>query len=148
MLKIALPVIASILILACISLAWICKSRGKNNICFTFSGCNFHELFVRNNIGLNLFLAGKLRIKETKNKYTGQLSKNSKSNELENETIELPYICFEDVVTATDNFSDYNMLGKGGFGKVYKVTRNFSLIIDNTFCLFFCSRMMCLRRDY
>ena len=89
-LKIALPVIASILILACISLAWICKSRGK------------------------------LRIKETKNKYTGQLSKNSKSNELENETIELPYICFEDVVTATDNFSDYNMLGKGGFGKVYK----------------------------
>ncbi|VAH53777.1 unnamed protein product [Triticum turgidum subsp. durum] len=90
-LKIALPVIASILILACIiSLVWICKSRGKR------------------------------RIKETKNKYTGQLSKNSKSNELENETIELPYICFEDVVTATDNFSDYNMLGKGGFGKVYK----------------------------
>lgn len=36
------------------------------------------------------------------------------------ETIELPFICFEDVVTATDNFSDYNMLGKGGFGKVYK----------------------------
>jgi len=46
------------------------------------------------------------------------------------ETIELPFICFEDVVTATDNFSDYNMLGKGGFGKVYKVIF-FNLIIIN-----------------
>ncbi|KAL6651968.1 hypothetical protein ACP70R_010893 [Stipagrostis hirtigluma subsp. patula] len=34
--------------------------------------------------------------------------------------IELPIITFEDVVAATDNFSDSNMLGKGGFGKVYK----------------------------
>ncbi|KAM3391017.1 hypothetical protein ACQJBY_012576 [Aegilops geniculata] len=89
-LRIVLPIIASILILTCISLVWICKSRGKR------------------------------RIKKIKNKYTQQHSKNSRSNELENETIELPFICFEDVVTATDNFSDYNMLGKGGFGKVYK----------------------------
>uniref|UniRef100_A0A8I6WZI8 Serine/threonine-protein kinase n=1 Tax=Hordeum vulgare subsp. vulgare TaxID=112509 RepID=A0A8I6WZI8_HORVV len=89
-LKIVLPVISSILILTCASLVWICKSRGKR------------------------------RIKEIKNKYTRQQSKNSRSNELENETIEVPYICFEDVVTATDNFSDYNLLGKGGFGKVYK----------------------------
>ncbi|VAH53780.1 unnamed protein product [Triticum turgidum subsp. durum] len=90
-LKIVLPItIASILILTCVSLVWICKSRGKR------------------------------RIKKIKNKYARQQSKNSKSIELENETIELPYICFEDVVTATDNFSDYNMLGKGGFGKVYK----------------------------
>ncbi|TKW06779.1 hypothetical protein SEVIR_7G262900v4 [Setaria viridis] len=37
-----------------------------------------------------------------------------------NNNVELPYISFKDLVVATDNFSDSNMLGKGGFGKVYK----------------------------
>jgi len=35
--------------------------------------------------------------------------------------IEFPFINFNDIIAATDNFSDSNMLGKGGFGKVYKV---------------------------
>ncbi|CAL5014691.1 unnamed protein product [Urochloa decumbens] len=34
--------------------------------------------------------------------------------------IEFPLISFQDIVSATDNFSESNMLGKGGFGKVYK----------------------------
>ncbi|KAK1685685.1 hypothetical protein QYE76_046533 [Lolium multiflorum] len=87
-LKVVLPVMASLLILACIFLVWICKSRGKR------------------------------RIKEIQNRHTQQHTKNSKSDELDN--VELPSICFEDIVTATDNFSVYNMLGKGGFANVYK----------------------------
>ena len=35
---------------------------------------------------------------------------------------ELPIIDFEELVASTDNFSQENKLGQGGFGHVYKVT--------------------------
>ncbi|XP_066363751.1 G-type lectin S-receptor-like serine/threonine-protein kinase B120 [Miscanthus floridulus] len=41
-------------------------------------------------------------------------------DETGDKNIEFPFISFEDIVAATDHFSDSNMLGKGGFGKVYK----------------------------
>ncbi|CAL5014690.1 unnamed protein product [Urochloa decumbens] len=42
------------------------------------------------------------------------------TDEAGDSNIEFPYISFKDLVVATGNFSDSNMLGKGGFGKVYK----------------------------
>ena len=46
----------------------------------------------------------------------------STSNELGDEDLELPFFSFRDIVSATNNFSEGNMLGRGGFRKVYKVT--------------------------
>ncbi|CAM0901833.1 unnamed protein product [Alopecurus aequalis] len=42
------------------------------------------------------------------------------SDKLGKEDTELPSIGFEYILIATNNFSNYNMLGEGGFGKVYK----------------------------
>ncbi|KAI4967634.1 hypothetical protein ZWY2020_020468 [Hordeum vulgare] len=44
----------------------------------------------------------------------------SASSELGGKTLDFPFVSFKDIVDATDNFSDSNMLGMGGFGKVYK----------------------------
>ncbi|CAL5025259.1 unnamed protein product [Urochloa decumbens] len=44
----------------------------------------------------------------------------STTDETWDKNIEFPFISFRNIVTATENFSDHNMLGKGGFGKVYK----------------------------
>ena len=39
---------------------------------------------------------------------------------------EIHYFDFTTILTATNNFSDDNKLGEGGFGPVYKVKRNLS----------------------
>ena len=52
------------------------------------------------------------------------------TDETGDKNIEFPFISFDDIVAATDNFSDSNMLGKGGFGKVYKVLASDSFYLD------------------
>ena len=39
----------------------------------------------------------------------------------DSEGIDVPFFVWESILAATNNFSDSNMLGKGGFGAVYEV---------------------------
>ncbi|KAF8651283.1 hypothetical protein HU200_063533 [Digitaria exilis] len=90
LLKIVLPVIACLLLPTSIALVCICKLKA----------------------------AGKWRKKEIQQKL--MLGYLSASSEIGDKNVEFPFVSFNDIVAATDNFSDCNMLGRGGFGKVYK----------------------------
>ncbi|KAM0913150.1 hypothetical protein ACQ4PT_012362 [Festuca glaucescens] len=66
------------------------------------------------------YRAGKRRNKETQKKM--MLGYFSTSNELGGENTEFPSVNFKDILSATNFFANSNLLGRGGFGKVYKGT--------------------------
>ena len=69
-----------------------------------------------------MFFLGKLDRKGSPNLLI--LGDLSTTDGLGEETSEVPFISFEEIVAATNNFSMSNLLGQGGFGKAYKVNIN------------------------
>jgi len=57
-----------------------------------------------------LLLAGKRQKKRRMLEYLSSMDESGDKN-----IIEFPFISFENIAIATDNFSDCNMIGKGGF---------------------------------
>lgn len=102
--KIVLPVLASIFLLSCIFLVWFCKTRDK----------------TRSSESDKKLVPGSVQT-------SSDLAERNPTEDLELASIrsfekELPSIQLSDIVAATKNFSRECMVGRGGFGKVYKGT--------------------------
>ena len=68
-----------------------------------------------------MFLSDKQGNTEIQNRL--MLGDMSTANEVAGESVELPSYSFREIATATKNFSDSTILGQGGFGTVYKVSK-------------------------
>jgi hypothetical protein len=66
-------------------------------------------------------LSGKQRSKDMRNK--SMLRYMGDASELAGENVDLPFFSFSELANSTNNFSDSNILGNGGFGTVYKVMK-------------------------
>ncbi|KAM0825899.1 hypothetical protein ACQ4PT_069234 [Festuca glaucescens] len=99
--KIVLPVLASVLVLVCLSIGtWVRKSKGKKHK---------HE-------NLKMLVLGDLQTADGHGAGSPTGS------------FEFQFVSFKDIVAATNNFNESLKIGHGGFGKVYKAYMNFSLM--------------------
>ena len=123
--KIVLPVLASVLVLIlCMSLViWICKSKGIANFAQSEILIQFlhypHE--IRN--VRDILEAGKRQKRDNLNRLVlGDLDTHEglgAGNPAE--SFEFPMVSFKRIVGVTNHFQKSYMIGHGGFGKVYKV---------------------------
>ena len=132
--KIVLPtvLVSSTVILAGTILACF-KLQGTNSASSSSFLCVYEVLW--NIMGGNFLGAARKRNREDHRKLEFILGGTGTSDGLgEGNTaqdFEFPFVRFEDIVVATDNFSEACKIGQGGFGKVYKVISSLS----TGFCL-------------
>jgi hypothetical protein len=123
--KIILPILGGVIVLTSILLIWVCKFRGMFSIMYTDLS------YLRTN-AKKLSGAGRERkLENHKTLIHGGFTSDELGEEKTTNDFELPFLNFQDILVATNNFSNTFMIGQGGFGKVYKV------IYDGCCFLFF-----------
>ena len=85
------------------------------------------RIFQGSPIQYILFLSAEKRANQGRHLYHSErrlkhLIDSEQFKEEDKKDIDVPFFDLEDILTATDNFSEANKLGQGGFGPVYKVT--------------------------
>jgi hypothetical protein len=112
--KIVLPALAGVIVLTTILLTWACKFRGMFSFCTLVASVRH----VKTSAAKHLLEAARER---NKTLIHGGYALDELGEEKATDDFELPFLKFQDILAATNNFSNTFMIGQGGFGKVYKV---------------------------
>lgn len=125
-LEIALSAVTGFLAFICIGVICIYSFRGRQEkyfvpflFAFSTSSCKLENLYH-----IPVFLSDKQGSTEIRSRL--MLRGMSVANKDAGESVELPLYIFREIATATNNFSDSTILGQGGFGTVYKVSKAFA----------------------
>jgi hypothetical protein len=113
--RIMLPIIAAVIVLTSILLIWVCKFRGMLSILYTDLN------YLRANTQQLLGAGREINLENRTTIIHGGFTSGGLGEEKTSNDSELPFLKFQDILVATDNFSNVFMIGQGGFGKVYKV---------------------------
>lgn len=75
--------------------------------------------YVQKNSGINMY---------DSERYVRGFIESGRFKEEDAQAIDIPHCHLESILDATNNFANVNKLGQGGFGPVYKVSKNFFML--------------------
>jgi len=113
--KIIVPILAGVIVLTSILLIWVCKFRDMFSTMYTDLS------YLRTNTQQLLGAGRERNLENHKTLIHGGFTSEELGEEKTTNDFELPFLKFQDILVATNNFSNTFMIGQGGFGKVYKV---------------------------
>jgi len=113
--KIIVPILAGVIVLTSILLIWDCKFRDMFSTLYTDLS------YLRTNTQQLLGAGRERNLENRKTLNHGGFTSDELGEEKTTNDFELPFLKFQDILVATNNFSNTFMIGQGGFSKVYKV---------------------------
>lgn len=105
------------------SLPFCLYGSASSEVCYHLSILYTDLNYLRANTQQLLGAGREINLENRTTIFHGGFTSGGLGEEKTSNDSELPFLKFQDILVATDNFSNVFMIGQGGFGKVYKVLK-------------------------